>query len=192
MFFFLRSPLTIRHSPRLVKAVGDDGIEGGLDEFLDEGIRGVVGAGGFPGVAGTGGGIGDAREAEDAAGKIEGGDEFQQRLIDGAEFLGSHVPVVDGGAFAGFLVEEPAQLAHGGEEVAIGDGGAVEIRALGFREETAEGGQGEFFLAVGEAAEDDAEGLPEIGVGIVGGLAEGAGAQAPEGVALGVGLAGGG
>ncbi|MCX5824910.1 MAG: hypothetical protein NTY86_15790 [Deltaproteobacteria bacterium] len=172
--------------------LGDDGIEGGLDEFLDEGIRGVVGAGGFAGVAGTGGGIGDTREAEDAAGKVEGGDEFEQGLIDGAEFLGSHVPVVDGGAFAGFLVEESAQFAHGGEEVAIGDGGAIEVRALGFREEATEGGQGKLFLAAREAAEDDAEGLPEIGVGIVGGLAEGAVPQPPEGVAGGVSLAGGG
>lgn len=45
---------------------------------------------------------------------------------------------------------------------------------------------------MGKAAKDDADGLPEVAVGIVGGLAEGALAEAAEAVAGGVGLAGGG
>ena len=143
------SPFAIRHSPRLREAVGDDGFQGGIDEFHDQGVRGVVGAGGFPGVSGGGTGISDAYEAEGACGEVDGGDEFEQGFIDGAEFLGAHVAVVDGAAFSGFLVKEPAQLAHGGEEVAIGEGGGVEVRALGFREESAECGQGEFFLTAG-------------------------------------------
>jgi hypothetical protein len=76
VFFFFCLPLTIRHSPGFVEPVGDDGIERGLDEFLNQGIRGVVRAGGFAGIAGAGGGIGDAREAEDAAWQVEGGNEF--------------------------------------------------------------------------------------------------------------------
>jgi hypothetical protein len=180
LFFFLCSPLTIRHSPGIVEPIGDDRFQRGLDEFHDQGVRGVIGAGGFPGVSGGGTRIGDADKPEGACGEVDGGDEFEQGFIDGAEFLGAHVAVVDGGAFAGFLVEEPAQFAHGGEEVAIGEGGGIEVRALGFREESAEGGQGEFFLTVGKGTEDDADGLPEVAVGIVGGLAEGARPQPPE------------
>ena len=126
--------------PGIGEALADDGFQRGLNEFHDQGVRGVVGAGGFPGVSRSGTRIGDAHEAEGACGEVDSGDEFEQGFIDGAEFLGAHVAVVDGGAFSGFLVEEPAQLAHGGEEVAIGEGGAVEVRALGFREESAEGG----------------------------------------------------
>lgn len=174
------SPFAIRHSPRLREAVGDDGFQGGIDEFHDQGVRRVVGAGGLAGVAGGGPGIGDAGEAKGAGGEIEGGDEFEEGLINGTEFLGAHVPVVDGAAFAGFPVEEPAQLAHGGEEVAIGEGGAVEVGALGFRKDAAESGEGEAGLPGGEPAEDDAEGEPEVAMGIVGGVAEGAGSQPPK------------
>jgi hypothetical protein len=46
-------------------------------------------------------------------------------------------------------------------------------------------------LTAGESTEHDAERLPEIAVGIVGGLAEGAGPQAAEAVSLSIGLAGG-
>ena len=178
--------------PGIGEALADDGFQRGLDEFHDQGVRGVIRAGGFPGVSRGGTRIGDAHKPEGACGEVDGGNEFEQGFIDGAEFLGAHVPVVDGAAFSCFLVVEPAQLAHGGEEVAIGEGGGIEVRALGFREEAAEGGQGEFFLTACEGTEDDAEAEPEVAVGIVGGLAEGAPTQAAKAVAGGVGLAGGG
>jgi hypothetical protein len=92
---------------------------------------------------------------------------------------------------AGLFVEEPAEVPHGGEEVAIGEGGAVEVWALGFRKESAECGEGEAGLAGGEGAEGDAEAEPEIGVAVVSSAAEGAVSEAAEGVAGGVGFAGG-
>ena len=55
-------------------------------------------------------------------------------------------------------------MADGGKEVAIGEGGAVEVWALGRCEETAEGGEGEAGLAAGEGAEDDGLAEPEITV----------------------------
>jgi hypothetical protein len=59
-------------------------------------------------------------------------------------------------------------MPHGGEEVAIRQGGAVEVWALGFRKEAAEGGEGKAGLAGGERTEGDANGEPEVGVGVVG------------------------
>ena len=77
-------------------------------------------------------------------------------------------------------------MADGGKEVAIGEGGAVEVWALGRCEETAEGGEGEARLAGGEGAEDDGLAEPEIGVRVVGFLAEASAPQAPQAIARGV------
>jgi hypothetical protein len=156
------------------EAVGDDGIEGGLDEFHHQRIRGVERTGGLAGIARGGACIGDAGEAEDAGWQIQSRDEFEQRLINRTEFLGAHVPVVDGAAFTAFLVEEPAQLPHGGKDVAIGERGAVEVGALAVSKESSEGGQGETRLAVGEGLEHDAKTEPEVAMRVVRGLAEGA------------------
>lgn len=119
------SPFPVRHTPRLREAVGDDRIEGGLDQLLNEGIRGIVGAGGFACISGSRTLIRDTREAKSTTGDIQSGDQFEEGLIDGTELLGAHVAVVNSGAFFALGIKKPAQLAHGSEEIAIRDGGAV-------------------------------------------------------------------
>lgn len=137
-------------------------------------------------VACGGASIRDTHKPEFAGREVNGGDEFHKEFIYGAEFLGSHVPVVDGGAFSGFLVKEPPQFAHGGKESTVGEGGGIQVRALIGMEEASEGGEGEFFLTRGESPEDNFYREPEIAMGIVGGVAEGAAAQTAEGIAGGV------
>jgi len=162
----------------------DDRVEGGFDQFLDKGIRGVVGAGGLAGMAGSGGLIGEAREAEGAGREVDGGDQFEERLVDRSEFLGAHVAVVDGGEGAGGA--GPAEVELGFEQGAVGEGGGVEVGALRGGEETTEGGQGEAWFAGGKAAENDLDALPEVVVVVAGAAAEGAVAQAAHGVAGGI------
>ncbi|MCC6129686.1 MAG: hypothetical protein IT186_07130 [Acidobacteria bacterium] len=97
--------------------------------------------------------------------------EFEQRFVDGAEFLGSQMGVVDDGA-AAFDFDD-GQSANGGEEVGVGDVGggrgphARQIGTGGIRPQigpkrgNGEGGDAAFLT---QAAHDELEPAPEIGV----------------------------
>ena len=148
---------------------------------MDETVGRVVTAGGLAGVAAGFVGGGKA-ELATVAGEL--GDQFEETFVDAAEFLGAHIAPVDPGK--GAVVAEPGELEKGKEQGAILELGGVEIRALMGSKETGEGGQAEAGFALGEAAQDDLERLPEIREAIVGAALQGTLAEAAEGVAIGV------
>ncbi|MCB1099835.1 MAG: hypothetical protein KDN22_29985, partial [Verrucomicrobiae bacterium] len=78
-----------RQSPGFIEASLDDGIKRGVEQALNERVRRVVGAGGFAIIAS--GGV----ERKGAGINVDGGMEFEQRFVDGAEFFGTEVAVVD-------------------------------------------------------------------------------------------------
>lgn len=139
-----------------------------FQQRLDEFVLGVVGAGGGAFVAGGEG------EMEFSIDLGDAGFEFQQTLIDGAEFLDVEGTVVDPHELAGDGIGEEGELAEGGEE-----GGVVERAILqhaegaAFEEIAAERGDAEFEAAAGfvHEAEEGDEGEPGIvvaGIGKVG------------------------
>ncbi len=172
------------------QGLGDDGFEGQVDEFLDQGGRGVVAAGELALVAGQGLLAVEAGKVEAAVGEVQARDEFQQALVDAAQLLAAHVAVVDGDAVA--LVDEGAELAHRFEQGAVGQVGALEVGALVGLEQTAEGRQGQAGLAAAQQGEEGAQAAVEVVVALLAAVAEGAGAQAGDGEDLAVAGAGGG
>lgn len=165
MFFLLCSPLTIRHSPRLFKLLGNEVVEGVLDEGLDEVVGGVVGAGVGAVVAfdeGEGGAV------------AFGGDDglvFEEAFVNRAEFLDVEGSVVDAHALAGARVGEEAELAQAIAEEGVGEAEGVEGFDGGGREEVAREGadaEGRTVVAGLEEAEGGEESGPEIVVGVFG------------------------
>lgn len=166
----------------VAEGLGDDRIESGVEEVLDEGVGGVVGAGQPTGVAIGGPFVSETRVAELQGGEVERGNEFKERFIHGAKFLGAHVAVVHGAEAS--VGGGPAQRAHDFEEFAIGKQGVVEVRALVRGEEASECGESEAGFACGKAPEDNEDALPEVAVSVESGAAEGAFAEAAEAVAF--------
>ena len=159
--------LATRYSPptqtsSLLQSIFDHRLEGGVEQALDEGVRGVVGAGGLAVVAG--GGV----EGKGAGVEIDLGVEFEEGLVDGAELFGAEVAVVDDAADFFLFRADGGKGADGVEEVGVGEGDVGEVGggAFGIPEEGAEGGQGEGGLSLGraEGAHDELELFPEVGM----------------------------
>jgi hypothetical protein len=94
---------------------------------------------------------------------VEAGVELEQRFVDRAELLGVEGLPVDGAAAAGLV--DGGEGAEGREQVLVGQVGGVEVGGrAGAPEVGAEGRQGEEGFALVEALEDEAQGLPEVGV----------------------------
>ena len=74
----------------LLGGVVEDRVQGGVEQAVDEGRRGVVGAGRLPLVAGASTSRMNVRSAPCSV-----GDELEEGLVDGAEFFGAEVAVVD-------------------------------------------------------------------------------------------------
>ena len=171
---------------RILRAGGqglrDDRIERGPNQLAHQGRRRVVGAGQlalgslrFVSAAVAGEGEGPRRGVH-----VDDGPKLQEALVDGPQFLGVHVAVVDAGErVAGAEEREGADRF---EQVFVGDGGAVEVGAFAAAEETAQGGQAEIRNAVGERSERDCEPLPQIGVAVVMAAAQCPFAQAGQGI----------
>jgi hypothetical protein len=126
---------------------------------------------------------GGGLEGEGGGGRVVAGDQFEQGLVDPAEFFGAEVAVVDRPGQAG-VVADDGQGVDGGEQVRVGqlDGvepadavtvavpvapaaAAVEAEHVGLVHAT-ESGQAERRLpGLGaQAAEHDPVGGPQIGV----------------------------
>src|SRR5690606_23081674 len=152
---------------------------------------GVVAAGELAGVAGGAAFLGAADEAEGAGGQVDGGYQFQQAFVDTAQFFRAHVAVVHRhqALRAGRL--GPAQMLQGGQQVGVVQAGGIQIWALRGSEQAAQGGQGQTRLALCQAPEDDADGLPLVVVPSAGTAFEAQLAQAGQGMAFGIGAAGG-
>ena len=110
------------------------------------------------------------------------GHQLQQALIHAAQFFSAHIAVVDAGEARGLA--EVAKLEHGGQQVAVVYLALVQQWALLLGKQAAQGGQAQRGLAGGQAAEGDAQGLPQVAVGVVAAAAHGAFAQPGQAVAL--------
>ena len=97
----------------------DDGVERRVQQALHERVGRVVGAGGLALIAG------DSAEGEDAGGEFHGGVEFEQALVDAAQFLAAQVAVVHQPPAAA-VFDEP-EIAYRQEQVLIGEFGGFEI-----------------------------------------------------------------
>lgn len=152
----------------LLEFLRDEVVEGVLEEGLDEDVLGVVGAGGAAFVA-----LGEG-EVEFALDLGDAGFEFEEALIDGAEFLDIEGTVVHPHELFRHRIGEEGELAEGVEE-----GGVVEravfqrAEGAGVEEIATERGDAEFHAAPGfvHEAEEGDEGEPGIvvaGIGKVG------------------------
>ena len=170
--------------------VCNHGVERALDELLHQAVGRVVAAGELAGVAfvrclvviahkGQAGGVGLAQV-------LVVGHQLQQAFIDAAQFFGTHVAVVHARQAGGLA--EVAQLEHGGQQVAVVYLAPVQQWALLLGKQAAQSGQAQRGLAGGQAVEGDAQGLPQVAVGVVAAAAHGAFAQPGEAVALPVAL----
>ena len=124
-------------------------------------------------------------------GQVDVGHQFQQAFVHAAQFFGTRIAVVHRGQAA--AVVGPAQLLHGGEQVGVVEAGGVptQRRALVCGKQAAEGGQGETLLALHQALEHDAQGLPVVVEAVADAALEAEVAQAGDDIAFGVGVAGG-
>ena len=170
--------------------VCNHGVERALDELLHQAVGCVVAAGELARVAfvrclvliahkGQAGGVGLAQV-------LVVGHQLQQAFIHAAQFFSTHVAVVHARQAGGLA--EVAQLEHGGQQVAVVYLALVQQRALLLGKQAAQGRQAQRGLAGGQAAEGDAQGLPQVAVGVVAAAAHGAFAQPGQAVALPVAL----
>ena len=133
----------------------DHGIEGAREEALHELVRGVVAAGGLPGMAPA---LAGAREGEGTPAPGDLRDQLEKALVDVAELVRPHVAPVH--ANEPRRLAKPRQMEEGGEERPVLQLRRVEVGTLLRREQAGKGGQPEARLAAGQAAEDDGGGLP--------------------------------
>ena len=110
--------------------------------------------------------------------------QFEEGLVDRAQFLGLHRAPVDGD-HAG-LVGKPGQAIERLHEGAVAQPGGFEVGQPVLGEEAAEGGQREGGLAMREGAEDDLHPLVAVMVFVPGGGAVALLAQRLQRIALGV------
>ncbi|CAM5320813.1 hypothetical protein SCANM63S_00615 [Streptomyces canarius] len=156
----------------------DDRVEGRVQEAVDERRGRVVGAGGLAVVA--------VQLPQDVGAVVVlAGFEFEERLVDRAEFVRAQVPVVDLAGPAELGVEDDGEGTHRLVQGLVGEGETVQppIHGGGL-EEAAEGGQPQFRPSAGrtEALDDEGEGLPLVAVRAAG--AAGEAAQAVRGEVL--------
>ena len=165
----------------------DDGVERGPYEFAHEARRRVVGAtqlsGGSPRLPVL---VLVAAEREPPRGgvHVDDGVEFEQALVDGPEFLGVHVPVVDAGEALPRKRREIPERADGLKQMLVRDRRLVEVVALLIPEQAAEGRKAESRRSLGKRPERDLETLPEVGVPVVVPPTQGAFAKPRECVAF--------
>jgi hypothetical protein len=123
-------------------------------------------------------------EDEAASVGAELGLEFEEGFVNRTEFFGFHGAPVHRD-HAGF-VREPREAVERLHEGAVAEAGGFQIRELAVGEESAESGQSEGFLAVGERAEHDLDALVAVVVTVP---RRGTGAERAQGaerIALGV------
>ena len=167
---FHHSPFSLRHSLRLRHAEADHRVQRRIQQFLNEGIRRVVGAAGLAGVA-----LGQSlrrqsNESEPPGRDIDGGNEFEQAFVHRAQFLWPHIAVVDGGQTS--ALTRPTKRVHGVEESPVFQQGLIEVGALLFGKESAKRREGEFGFTGGETSKDDAAGGPLVPVAVEAGATE--------------------
>ncbi len=146
----------------------DHRVERGLDQRLHQAVRRVVRAGEFAGVAFRRAAVAASRphprplsrrgerwfvadEGETARGYLDHRHEFEQALVNAAEFLRVHVAVIDARQAAGLAKE--TEIEQRRKQPAVFDLRAFQVRAAVGGEEPAQRGQSERRLASGEAAE---------------------------------------
>ena len=131
-------------------------VESAVQRFLDQGLVGVVAAGGLA-LASP-----DRFEREGRGLAVQIRVQLQQGLVDAAKLLRAQVAVIDR-AQAALLLDE-GQGANGFEEVAVADARAGEVRELRrVPEEAAEGWQGQCGTTVRvELGHDHLEALEEV------------------------------
>ena len=134
----------------------EDRVQGAIEKRLDQAIGRVVAARGFALVAF---GLVTLGEGEAAALIDQDGSEFEKAFVDGAEFFGLHVAPVDGDEARVFF--EPRQTVDGFHQCAIGKARAFEI-GNDVVEQSAERGEREFRLALGESGEGDEQAFPAV------------------------------
>ena len=145
----------------------DNRIESGLDEFAHKRWRRVVGAGqlAFRPLRSLSAAVAREGECPGRGVHVDDGLKFKQALVDGPEFLGVHVPVVDAGQRR--VRTEEREVADRFQQAFVGDGGTVEIGALVGAEQAAKRRQAQAGSAIGEGLEGDRQTLPEIGAAVV-------------------------
>jgi hypothetical protein len=91
--------------------------------------------------------------------------QLKQGLIDAAEFLRAHVPVVD--SLEPGIGSEECQCVNGGEKTRVGERGVIERRTLIFVEQAAESGKTKRWSTTRQSTECDRHPGPEVGVTVV-------------------------
>jgi len=171
---------------RLGLGLVEDGVEGCVEQRLNEAVGRVVRAGGLTLVALLLGGLGgeDQRLAVIAQLWLQ----FEEGFVDGPQFFSLHRAPVDWDD-SGFLVEpgEPVERLHEG---AVTQAGGFEVGQLVSGEKPAECGEGEGVLTVGQRVEDDLDALIAVVVFVPRGGAVALRAQDGEAVAFGIKLTG--
>ena len=146
----------------------EQGIEGGVEEALDQGGGRVVGARLLALVAG------EHRERVGAVVGVVVGDQLQEGLVDAAEFFRAEVAEVDAAHRAAVAGLDQGQGADRAEEGLVGQAGACQglvqgegaaVVAAGL-EDAADAGEGQLGDAAfgTEAVEDELDRLEEVGV----------------------------
>ena len=147
-------------SLNLVVGLGFDAIQhrvqGAIEQRLHQAVGRVVAAGGFALVAF---GLVALGEGEAAALIHQDRGEFEEAFVDRAEFFGLHVAPVDG--HEARVVFEPCQAVDGFHQRAIGKARAFEI-GDDVVEQSAERGEREFRLPLGESGEGDEQAFPAV------------------------------
>ena len=108
--------------------------------------------------------------------------EFEQALVNRAQFLGRHVAPVD--ADAAIVVHQPAQLEDRRHEGAIGKLRIIQVRRQTAGKDSPECRQAQQFLAAFQRAKHDLRPFPGVEVMIVGGSPNRSVAQMREAVAI--------
>ena len=137
----------------------DNGVKRRVQQALHERVRRVVRTGGLALIAGYG------AEGEDAGCEFHGGVEFEQALIDAAQFLAAQVAVVHQPPAAAVLDE--CEIANREKQMFVGELRRLKIgHGFGAKEKPTESWKTQFraTVIVAQLGKDKAHGDPKIGV----------------------------
>lgn len=171
---------------RLGFGLVENGVEGCVEQRLNQAVGRVVGASGLALVAPLLGGLGGEEQGLAVIAQL--GLQFEEGFVDGSQFLGLHRAPVDRD-HAGFLVK-PGEAVERLHEGAVAQAGGFEVGQTVVRKEAAESREREGGLAIGKGAEDDLHALIAVVVLVPGRRSKALGAQVGEAVAFGIELAG--
>ena len=162
----------------------DDGIQCGTDELVHQRGGRVVGTGQL--ALAPSGVLFDEGEGRLVGLRVDGGVELEEALVDGSQFFGVHVPIVDAGESVAGL--EEGEVADRFQEMEVVDGGVVDVWAMIGVEETAECGNSQRRRSFVQGLEGDLESFPEVVLVVVVPTPQGSFANSGQRVSLGVDL----